>query len=132
LGRQGATVSRYVAHEPRWIPARIVIDAEGNTQRGFFCTHDLENGRGPCAATVFSEEQGREHHGCIVKDGDDAATPELPAPLTREAVALAHHRYYCHHTNGRTCTGVDQYDYDFVDLLAEVLALGDFRSVGTP
>lgn len=53
----------------------------------------------------------------------DETTPELPAPLTRESVALAHHRYYCHDRLRLTCTAVDDYDYDYADTLAEILAL---------
>jgi len=59
--------------------------------------------------------------------------PPLPAPLTRDGVALAHHRYYCHgadpcntvtrDASRLTCTEVDEYDYDYADTLAEVLAL---------
>lgn len=44
---------------------------------------------------------------------------------TREALALAYHRYHCHADNPHTCTAVDQDDYDYADALAEVLAVGN-------
>jgi hypothetical protein len=43
-------------------------------------------------------------------------------PLSRDAVALAHHRYYSRKEDGRTCTEVDQSDYDYADILGEILA----------
>lgn len=42
---------------------------------------------------------------------------------TREALALAYHRYHCHNQNPHTCTAVDQDDYDYADALDEVLAM---------
>lgn len=37
------------------------------------------------------------------------------------AVAIAHHRYYCHDANRNDCTEIDQSDIDYAEELAEVL-----------
>ena len=53
--------------------------------------------------------------------------PTLPAPLTREAVALGHHRLYCLRSDRSECTEADEYDYNYADMLAEILELGGVR-----
>lgn len=35
--------------------------------------------------------------------------------MTREQLALAHHRFYCDHGASEDCTDVDDSDYDFAD-----------------
>lgn len=37
------------------------------------------------------------------------------------AVAIAHHRYYCHRPDRATCTEVDEQDIDYAVELIEVL-----------
>lgn len=55
-------------HEPRWEPAQLEIDAQGNTRPGFICIHELENGNGPCGSNVFRiEDEGTLKHSCWAK-----------------------------------------------------------------
>lgn len=115
----------YVSHKPEWAPAQLVIDAENTLAPGYICTHELENGGGPCAGTVFSPDQSIGDHGCVVYDDGEQILSKTLGPFTREEIALAHHRYYCYRDDRRTCTGVDRFDYDYADLLAEIVTLVD-------
>lgn len=38
-----------------------------------------------------------------------------PTQITREQLALAHHRFYCVFGEGPDCNDVDESDYDFAD-----------------
>lgn len=55
-----------VEHEPKWQPARLRIDAAGNTAPGFVCVHLMENGNGRCGSNVFSIASAFGRHSCVV------------------------------------------------------------------
>jgi hypothetical protein len=59
---------RVVRHEPKWEPTDLPIDAEGSTRPGFICVHELENGNGQCAGSVFRIEDAIGTHSCVVED----------------------------------------------------------------
>lgn len=59
--------ARVVSHTPRWEPAMLCVDAQGNTAPGFICVHQLENGNGQCSGNVFSLDQAIGDHCCIVR-----------------------------------------------------------------
>lgn len=56
-----------VFHAPKWEPADLAIDGDGNTRPGFICTHELENGNGQCGSNVFRIEDAIGDHMCIVR-----------------------------------------------------------------
>lgn len=64
--RRMAREWKWVDHEPRWEPTLLPTDAEGNTAPGFHCTHELENGNGPCGGNVFRLEDAVGSHSCYV------------------------------------------------------------------
>jgi len=53
-------------HEPKWEPAQLMVDDDCNTEPGFRCTHELENGNGQCEGTVFAIEDSVGQHCCWV------------------------------------------------------------------
>lgn len=57
-----------VWHEPRWVPADLPINAEGDTAPGFICAHPLENGNGPCGGNVFRIEDAIGNHCCLTTE----------------------------------------------------------------
>lgn len=57
---------RVVRHIPRWEPAELPIDAEGNTRPGYICVHQLENGNGPCGGNVLDLADAIGDHSCVV------------------------------------------------------------------
>lgn len=54
------------SHKPRWEPAQLAYNAAGDTKPGYTCTHELENGNGPCGGNVFNLEDGAANHSCWV------------------------------------------------------------------
>jgi hypothetical protein len=77
-----------IKHAPKWEPADLPIDAEGNTKPGFACVHELENGNGPCSSDVFRIEDAFGDHSCWVEDSPVAPVERDPA---RDLVARAFH-----------------------------------------
>lgn len=65
--RELAKTWEQVTHTPRWEPADLPIDGDGNTRPGFICTHELENGNGQCGGNVFEIEDAIGDHMCIVR-----------------------------------------------------------------
>lgn len=55
-----------VFHKPKWVPADLPINAQGDTKPGFACTHELENGNGQCEGNVFNIEDSVGQHCCWV------------------------------------------------------------------
>ncbi len=56
-----------VEHEPVWAPTQLRTNAEGDTKPGYVCTHELENGNGPCGGNVFRIEDVIGTHACVVE-----------------------------------------------------------------
>lgn len=82
--------SRAVTHEPQWTPTRLRINAAGDTQPGFVCMHQLENGNGRCGGNVFRVEDSFGVHSCIVDDQSGGGTEFDLGDLAHEvAVSLA-------------------------------------------
>lgn len=61
-------ISALVWHDPAWEPAQLPIDAAGNTQPGYVCVHELENGNGQCGGNVFHLDQAVGQHCCHVDE----------------------------------------------------------------
>ena len=66
-------MSHVVNHIPRWAPADLRIDADGNTAPGFRCVYPLENDNGLCGANTFSLDDlpVDNHHACVVDDDEE-------------------------------------------------------------
>jgi hypothetical protein len=47
------------------VAAPLRVDRAGNTEPGFLCIHELENGNGLCASTSFEEVE--DPHACVVR-----------------------------------------------------------------
>ena len=60
-----------ITHTPKWEPAELPVDAEGNTRPGFVCVHPLENGNGQCGGNVFDLADAVGDHLCHVPDDAD-------------------------------------------------------------
>lgn len=50
----------------------------------------------------------------------ECVTAAAPSSLTRDDLALAHHRFYCH-AGDPECSEVDDADFDFADFALDMI-----------